>query len=62
MKKKFLFAVALLMAGIWLVGVAGAATEADKRAAIDAGLAYLATTQNAATGAFGSGGVDYLNS
>lgn len=59
MKKKFLFAVALLMAGIWLAGVAGAATEAEKRAAIDSGLAYLATTQNAA-GYFGSGGTDYL--
>lgn len=36
-----------------------AATEAEKRAAIDAGLAYLATTQNA-SGYFGGGGTDYL--
>lgn len=35
-----------------------AATEAEKRAAIDAGLAYLATTQSA-SGAFGGGGLDY---
>lgn len=49
------------MIGIWCVGMAGAATEAEKRAAIDSGLAYLATTQNAA-GYFGSGGIDYVNS
>ena len=36
-----------------------AATEAEKRAAIDAGLAYLATTQTA-SGYFGGGGTDYL--
>lgn len=42
------------------VTTAFAATEADKRAAIDAGLAYLATTQNSASGYFGTGGTDYL--
>ncbi len=59
MKKRLLFIVALLMAAIWFVGVAGAATELEKRAAINAGLAYLATTQNATTGAFGSGALEY---
>ena len=59
MKKRLLFIVALLMAGIWFVGIAGAASEAEKRAAIDAGLAYLATTQSA-SGYFGSGGTEYL--
>lgn len=37
-----------------------AATEAEKRAAIDSGLAYLATQQNALDGYFGTGGTDYL--
>ena len=62
MRKFLITFVALFMIGVWCVGMAGAATEEEKRAAIDSGLAYLATTQNAATGAFGSGGVDYLNS
>lgn len=60
--RKFLISfVVFFMIGIWCVGMAGAATEAEKRAAIDSGLAYLATTQNAA-GYFGSGGIDYVNS
>jgi hypothetical protein len=55
MKNKIiLFIVVLLIAG-----AAQAATEAEKRAAIDAGLAYLATTQNA-DGSFDGGGTDYL--
>jgi len=41
-----------------VVGTVNAATEAEKRAAIDAGLAYLATTQNA-NGSFDGGGIDY---
>jgi len=58
--RKFLISfIALFMVCVWCVGMAGAATEAEKRAAIDSGLAYLATTQNAA-GYFGSGGTDYL--
>jgi hypothetical protein len=60
MKKILILFIAVLMIGVWCVGVAVAATEAEKRAAIDAGLAYLATTQNAANGYFGSGGTDYL--
>ena len=60
MKKFLVLFLAVLMIGVWCVGVAVAATEAEKRAAIDAGLAYLATTQNAADGYFGSGGTDYL--
>ncbi len=40
------------------VTTAFAATEAEKRAAIDSGLAYLATTQNA-DGSFDGGGIDY---
>lgn len=40
-------------------GSALAATEAEKRAAIDAGLAHLASTQSA-SGYFGGGGTDYL--
>jgi hypothetical protein len=59
MKKFFICFISVLMIGVWCVGLVGAATEAEKRAAIDAGLAYLATTQNAA-GYFGSGGTDYL--
>ena len=35
------------------------ATEAEKRAAIDAGLAFLATTQNV-NGSFGGGLIEYL--
>ncbi len=58
MKKILIMFIAVLMIGVWCVGVAVAATEAEKRAAIDAGLAYLATQQQA-NGAFGTGGVDY---
>ena len=45
--------------GFLFAGNSMAATEAEKRAAIDAGLAYLATTQNA-NGSFDGGGLDYL--
>lgn len=61
--RKFLISfVAIFMISVWCVGMAGAATEAEKRAAIDSGLAYLASTQNAAgyfPGSNGSG-TDYL--
>lgn len=60
MRKFLITFVAFFMIGVWCVGTAGAATEAEKRLAIDSGLAYLATTQNAATGAFGSGSTEYL--
>ncbi len=43
--------------GLWCVPNSMAATEAEKRAAIDAGLAYLAANQNA-SGNWG-GGTDY---
>ena len=54
--KRLSVAIMIMLA---VATVANAATEADKRAAIDAGLAYLATTQNA-NGSFDGGGVDYL--
>jgi hypothetical protein len=61
MKKWTKLATAISVACATLsVTTAFAATEAEKRAAIDAGLAYLASTQNAANGYFGSGGTDYL--
>jgi len=60
MKKCLTCFIAVFLIGVWCVGAAVAATEAEKRAAIDNGLAYLATTQNAANGYFGSGGTDYL--
>jgi hypothetical protein len=56
--KATITAVAAAALGVMAVS-AQAATEAQKRAAIDSGLAYLATTQNAA-GYFGGGGTDYL--
>jgi hypothetical protein len=59
MKRCLILFLAVFMIGAWSVGAAFAATEAEKRAAIDSGLAYLATTQNAA-GYFGGGGTDYL--
>lgn len=40
------------------ITTAFAATEAEKRTAIDSGLAYLVATQNA-DGSFGAGGIDY---
>jgi hypothetical protein len=55
MKKTILFLILLLV----VAGVAQAATEAEKRAAIDDGLAYLATTQNAVGGYFGTGSAEY---
>lgn len=52
--RKFLISfVALFMIGIWCVGMAVAATEAQKVAAIEDGLAYLAGTQQ------GDGSWDY---
>ena len=54
MKRKIIVLMILLA----VVGTVNAATEAEKRAAIDAGLAYLATTQNA-NGSFDGGGIDY---
>ncbi len=63
MKKLTRLATAISVACATLsVTTAFAATEAEKRAAIDSGLAYLATTQNAAgyfTGSNGAG-TDYL--
>jgi hypothetical protein len=59
MKKFFLLFLCVGLIGLWLAPPAMAATEAEKRAAIDNGLAWLATTQNAA-GYFGTGGTDYL--
>lgn len=60
MKKWTKLATAISVACATLsVTTAFAATEAEKRAAIDAGLAYLATTQNA-NGSFDGGGTDYL--
>lgn len=55
------FATKLVVSAIAAVAVtqpALAATELEKRTAIDAGLAYLATTQNA-DGSFDGGGIDY---
>lgn len=54
MKRKIIVLMVLLA----VAGTAHAATEAEKQAAIDAGLAYLATTQNA-SGSLGGGGTDY---
>jgi hypothetical protein len=59
MRKKLISMSITLSLFLGAAGMALAATEADKRAAIDNGLAWLATQQNAA-GAIGSGGVDYL--
>lgn len=60
MKKLTKLAAAISIACATLSATtAFAATEAEKRAAIDAGLAYLATTQNA-NGSFDGGGTDYL--
>ncbi len=56
MKKYICLAILVLVTA----GVVQAATEAEKRAAIDAGLAYLATTQNVTSGYFGSGTTEYL--
>lgn len=59
MKRKII----VLMIVMAVAGTVNAATEAEKRAAIDAGLAYL-ETQQLASGAIGtsSQGVDYLQS
>ncbi|CCK81127.1 PEP-CTERM sorting domain-containing protein [Desulfobacula toluolica] len=54
--KKFLL---ILLVTLLLPSILMAATEAEKRTAIDNGLAYLATTQNA-NGSFDGGGLDYL--
>jgi hypothetical protein len=51
--------LAAVVASLALSGPVLSASEAEKRAAIDAGLAYLATTQNGTEGYFGSGGLDY---
>ncbi len=52
--------IILVCMGLFVLPFTGfAATEAEKRAAIDAGLAYLATTQNL-DGSFDGGGIDYL--
>jgi hypothetical protein len=50
---------AIATAAAVMATTAQAATEAEKRDAIDKGLAYLATTQSA-SGYFGGGGTDYL--
>jgi hypothetical protein len=50
--------LAAAVASLALSGPVLSASEAEKRAAIDAGLAYLATTQNA-NGSFDGGGLDY---
>lgn len=50
--------IILLMIVLAVAGITQAATEQEKRDAIDAGLAYLATTQNA-SGSFAGGGIDY---
>jgi hypothetical protein len=50
--------IAAAIAALLVSNPATAASEAEKRAAIDAGLAYLATTQNA-DGSFAGGGLDY---
>jgi len=47
MKKHLLFVIVFLMAGIWCSGLAGAATEAQKQAAIQDGLAWMAVNQQA---------------
>jgi hypothetical protein len=60
MEKMTRLATVISVACATLSSSAYAATEAEKRAAIDKGLAYLATTQNAAAGYFGGGGTDYL--
>lgn len=59
MKKLLTLFIAVLFIGVWCVEMVCAATEAEKRAAIESGLAYLATTQSA-SGYFGSGSIDYL--
>ncbi|MGZ6223426.1 MAG: hypothetical protein ACXWMW_11880, partial [Syntrophales bacterium] len=46
MKKIVTLFIAVMMVCVWCVGVAGAATEAQKQTAIANGLAYLAGTQN----------------
>jgi len=46
LKKNFALFLVILSVGILFVGIAGASTSAEKQAAIDAGLAYLAATQN----------------
>jgi len=58
MKKLILILVCIGLLSLPLSAMA--ATEQEKRDAIDSGLAYLATTQNAVTGAFGSGAPEYL--
>jgi hypothetical protein len=50
--------ITVFMIVLAVTAVVNAATEAEKRAAIDKGLAYLATTQNA-NGSFDGGGIDY---
>lgn len=47
MKKKVALFIAVMMVGVWCVGVACAATEAQKQAAIENGLAWMATNQQA---------------
>jgi hypothetical protein len=52
MRKCIIYSIAIVMISVWCAGLAGAATEAQKQTAIANGLAYLATQQNTATGAF----------
>lgn len=59
MKKCICFAMVVLV----MAGAVHAATEAEKRAAIDAGLAYLASTQTTSglyAGSWPAGGTDYM--
>ncbi|MDD2337548.1 MAG: PEP-CTERM sorting domain-containing protein [Geobacteraceae bacterium] len=58
MKKTLIAMSVMLTFTLGASGMVQAATEAEKRAAIDSGLAYLAAQQDAA-GAIGGGGVDY---
>lgn len=60
MKKKLIVMSAMLALSLGASGMANAATEAQKRTAIDNGLAWLAAQQNGTTGAIGTGGNDYL--
>jgi hypothetical protein len=55
--------IIVIMIVMAVAGTVNAATEAEKRAAIDAGLAYLASTQGTGTslapGSWPAGGIDY---
>lgn len=59
MKKTLIATSVMVTLTLGAAGLVQAATEAEKRAAIDKGLAYLATIQNG-DGSFDGGGTDYL--